>query len=306
MNFWLILILLVLGILAALTALVFISAHVLTRRRPPDPADPPSNYGIDYKEVQLRSRDETPLVGWWIPAEGAPLGTVVMCHGMSGSMDGDTRQMVPLHRAGFNVLMFNLRAHGRSGGKYVTLGMYEKEDILGAVDFLALQYEVKQVGLFAFSMGAGAALIAACSSDRIATIVADGCFARFKVSMARWLRQKRLPLPFWIAWQVAAWALALASLRTEGRIDQIDPILWARHVRCPALFIHGGADVLITEQDTRNLVSECRGQMWLVPGAAHRGAYELDPAAYNQRVIAWLSQYLGGSVDDRPYDVGRS
>ncbi len=130
-----------------------LGATMLLRRRKPDPPDPPSNYGLAFEEVQFTSRDHENLVGWWIPHE-TPIGTVIMCHGQNGSMDGDTHHAVPLHEAGFNVFMFDFRAHGRSGGDCVTMGMYEKEDLLGALDFLGEKYKIVEVGVLGFSMGA--------------------------------------------------------------------------------------------------------------------------------------------------------
>src|SRR5258706_14921810 len=141
-------------------------ASRLMRRRAPDPVDTPRNYGFDSDEVKFTSRDHVRLTGWWIPADNA-VGTIVMCPGQEGSMDGDTRQMVPLHDSGFNVLMFDFRAHGRSEGEVVSMGMYEKEDLLGALDFLMEHYGVEKDGGLGFSMGAAVALVAAAHADRI-------------------------------------------------------------------------------------------------------------------------------------------
>ena len=121
----LVIILIPIGVFGLWIAALNLGANSLLRRRRPDPSDPPSNYGIEFEEVHFPSRDGLNLVGWWIPHDNA-LGTIIMCHGQNGSMDGDTRQMPPLREAGFNVLMFDFRAHGRSEGEAVTMCMYEK------------------------------------------------------------------------------------------------------------------------------------------------------------------------------------
>src|SRR5262249_48832020 len=151
----------------------------------PDPPDRPDNYGISYEEVHFTSRDMVKLFGWWIPAR-KPIGTIVMCHGQEGSMDGDTKQMVPLHDAGFNVFMFDFRAHGQSDGECVSMGMYEKEDLLGALDYLAEQRHVDKVGVLGFSMGAAVALITAALSERICVVVADSSFGQLKNTLTGW------------------------------------------------------------------------------------------------------------------------
>jgi pimeloyl-ACP methyl ester carboxylesterase len=291
-NFCILGLMLTIGGIVAFTLLTAIVARKVTTRRPPDPADPPSNYGIAYEEVHFASRDKTPLVGWWIPARVPGAFTIILCHGQNGSMDHDTRQMVPLHRAGFNVLMFDMRAHGRSGGDQITMGMYEKEDLLGALDHLDTAHGVVRVGVLGFSMGAATALITAALTDRIVAVVADGSFVHFKNTMARQIMRQGVP-SYRVAWQIAAWALVAAAVSTEGRIDQVDVMLWTPHVRCPVLFIHGSADPLITTEEVRRMSELCAGpyELWIVEGVGHRGTYDTNPNKYNARVIDWFNKY---------------
>lgn len=283
-----------LALVGAFAVLTHIGAVRMLRRRPPDPADPPDNYGIAFEEVRFASRDGTALAGWWIPAAMHPArGTVIMCHGQAGSMDGDTAQMVPLHQAGFHVLMFDFRAHGRSAGDEMTMGMFEADDLLGALDYLTVAHGIGRAGVLGFSMGAATALIAAAQTDRIAAIVADSSFTRFKNTMARWLRQ--YGIPYALGWQYVAWMLVAVTVRTRGRIDQIDPVLWVPHVRCPVLFIRGEADPFVSGAEMAELTRLCAGPSarWEVPGAGHREAFKHAPAEYNQRVTAWFAQHLG-------------
>ncbi len=271
---------------------VNLGASYLMRRRRPDPVDTPSNYGIDYEEITFTSRDRVRLVGWWIPAEN-PASTIIMCSGQEGSMDGDTRQMVPLHDAGFNVLMFDFRAHGRSDGTCVSFGMYEKEDLLGAIDYLVDQRHIEKVGVIGFSMGAAVALITAALSERICAVVADSSFGRLRNTITNWSIRRGVPGP--IARQFAIGMLMLASLRTEGRIDQTDPIRWTVHIGPrPILFIHGANDPLVSIHEVSRMASLAEGpvQVWSVDGAGHRGAYQIDPVEYNNRVINWFKRYL--------------
>lgn len=272
-------------------AALAVGTTYLLRRRTPDQSDAPGNYGLDYENVTFTSRDEVKLCGWWIPAEPA-IGTIVMCHGQEGSKDGDTQQMLPLHEAGFNVLMFDFRAHGASEGQQVTMGMYEKEDLLGALDYLAQDRHVEKVGVLGFSMGAAAALIAAALSERIAVIVADSSFVRLKYTLQRWLTRRGIPQ--FIARPFIAGILVGAAVRTEGRIDQADPVLWTPHIGPrPILFIYGDADPFVTPQEVEQMTSQAAGpvQVWFADGVGHRGAYALDPAEYNRRVIDWFKQY---------------
>jgi pimeloyl-ACP methyl ester carboxylesterase len=272
-----------------------VGAMLLMRRRPSDPPDLPENYGIAFEEVAFLSRgDKVRIGGWWIPAEGeSARGTVVMCHGQNGSMDRDTRRMLPLHRAGYNVLMFDFRAHGRSAGQQVTFGMYEKEDLLGALDYLADERGIEKVGIFGFSMGAATGLITAALSDRVACLVVDSPFGRLTRSVAGWIRQRGVPMP--IAREMARWVLAACTIRTAGRIDQTDPVRWTVHIGPrPILYIFGGRDPYVSKREIRRMVNLTVGPtaLWVVDGAGHRGAYNIEPQEYNRRILAWFGKYL--------------
>src|SRR5260221_2614726 len=262
------------------------------RHRRPDPEAPPSNYGLDYEEISFMSRDHIKIVGWWIPALDA-VGTIVVCSGQNGSMDGDTKQIPPLHEAGFNVLMFDFRAHGRSEGDCVTMGMYEKEDLLGALDYLGDVRGIVRVGVLGFSMGAAVALITAALSDRICAVVADGSFGRLKRTLTEYATQRGVPL--FIARSLAGGVLAPSPLRTEGRLDQVDPIRWTLHIGPrPILFIHGNNDRYVSMGEVDRMAGLAQGpvDVWVVDGVGHRGAHSADPVEYNRRVVGWFFQHL--------------
>lgn len=273
------------------------ASTILLRRRPPDPADPPSNYGLAYEPVYFTARDDTPLAGWWIASPQPNHVTVVLVHGHNGSMDGDTAQMAELARAGFNVLMVNLRAHGAgdtaSGGNQVTLGAREYQDVQGALDWLEYAQGVTQVGLVGFSMGAGLAVQVAARDERVRAVVADGALARISDGLTGYGRMRGLPgavmQPF--AWLV----LALASLRAGVWIGGADPVRWAGRVRCPMLFVQGEHDPFVpyvAAESLTRLAWRAAPELWVVPGAGHRDAYQRCPQDYYPHVINFLERNL--------------
>lgn len=266
-------------------------ARALIRPTPPSPPDSPERYGLPYESVQFLSRDGLRLDAWWIPAPQATGRTVIICHGREGSRERELPHAQSLHRAGFNVLMFDFRAHGRSEGQHITFGMYEKDDLLGALDFLTAR-GIERVGVLGFSLGATTAIITAAITDRIAAIVAEGAVARLKPTLARRLWRYGVPLP--LGWLLAAWALAFATTITRGRIDQVDAVRWIGHSRAPILLIHGAQDALVSAAEVAELAARCgsRAMVWQVAGAAHHEASRVAPQAFEQHMLTWFAQYL--------------
>jgi len=283
---------------AALTALLVVIPAALawsfsqrmTARRRPDPPTHPTDYGLPYEEVAFPARDGIPLRGWFIPAAQAR-GTVVFCHGHAGSMDPDLRYAPWFHQAGFSVLMFDLRGHGRSGGERVSMGTLEREDLLGAMDYLAGR-GIARVGVLGFSMGGAVALLTAPLDERVAAVATDGAFVRLEETLVGWAREAA-GLPRWLARPLARAVRYATALRLGVRLQ--DPIHWIGQLAPrPVLLIHGDCDPYISVEAVEALYAAAGEpkELWRVPQAGHRQVDQHCPEAYRSRVVGFFEQHL--------------
>jgi fermentation-respiration switch protein FrsA (DUF1100 family) len=85
----------------------------------------PAAVGLPFHDVRFAARDGCPLHGWWLPAAGEPsLGHILFCHGNAGNIGDRLFEAMVLTRAGFDVLMFDYRGYGHSGGRPDEPGTY--------------------------------------------------------------------------------------------------------------------------------------------------------------------------------------
>ena len=263
----------------------------LIRRRVPDAPSNPTQYGLTYEEVTFPSRDGLTLRGWFIPALEAR-GTVVFCHGHAGSMDPDVKYAPAFHEGGYNVLMFDFRGHGRSEGQHVSMGYYERQDLLGAVDYLRSR-GIDRVGVLGFSMGGAVAMATAPHTEAIRAVISDGGFARLSDAVAAGVRERGLPGS--LAPLVGHPILWLMGLRLGCSPSGADPIRWVDKVAPRALFIIQGAlDPFVTVEEARELYVAAGEpkDIWNVPEAGHREADRHHPEEYRHRVLAFFDQWL--------------
>ncbi|MFB0535590.1 MAG: alpha/beta hydrolase [Anaerolineae bacterium] len=274
-------------------------ASQLIRRRVPDAASDPAQYGLTYEEVTFPSRDGLTLQGWFIPAPEAR-GTVVFCHGHAGSMDPDVQYVPTFHERGYNVLMFDFRGHGRSEGQHVSMGYYERQDLLGAVDYLRSR-GIDRVGVLGFSMGGAVAMATAPHTEAIQAVISDGGFARFSDTVAAGVRERGplhrsgQGLPGFLASLVGHLVVWLMGLRLGCSLSGADPIRWVGKIAPRALFIiHGALDPFITVEEARELYAAAGEpkEIWIVPEAGHRQADRRHPEEYRHRVLAFFDQWL--------------
>jgi fermentation-respiration switch protein FrsA (DUF1100 family) len=85
----------------------------------------PEAAGLPFQDVRFTSQDGCPLHGWWLPAAREPsLGHILFCHGNAGNIGDRLLEATVLTRAGFDVLLFDYRGYGRSGGRPDEPGTY--------------------------------------------------------------------------------------------------------------------------------------------------------------------------------------
>mgnify|MGYP000855322259 CR=1 FL=1 len=133
----------------------------------------PADWGAAYEDVEFAGRDGAPLRGWYIPSRNG--AAVVLLHGHGGNRLSVAFHAATLSRAGYGVLLFDLRAHGQSGGRPFSRGVRGVDDALAAVTWLSHRRDVQaRIGVLGISVGGMLALQAAARNVFIRAVVADG------------------------------------------------------------------------------------------------------------------------------------
>ena len=253
------------------------------------------------------AQDRLPLSGWFFRAgcasPASPAPTVLLCHGVWTGRRECLPMAIRFQQAGYNVLTFDFRAHGLSGGRFTSVGHHETKDVLGAVAYLLTRPEVDptRIGVVGFSMGAAATIRAAAECPEIAAVVADSAYATFVDAVRSSFRQVAV-LPHYpfapLALRCARWIVNVDArqLRPVDAIRAISPR--------PLLITHGGADEIVPAQHALLLfqAAEEPKELWIVPDVGHVGARDTNPDGYFARVEGFLRQAL---ADPLPLEARR-
>lgn len=134
---------------------------------------------VKFEDVEFRASDGTELSGWLFEGrQGFP--AVVLCHGLGEGKAANLNLAIELQTLGFTVLAFDFRGQGGSGGDGIGLGILEKRDVLGAVDFLAAGQTgdglPRKLGVYGVGTGAHAAVLAAADRPEVRVMVLDGLY----------------------------------------------------------------------------------------------------------------------------------
>ena len=249
---------------------------------------------IPFEDVTIHSFDGTRLYGWWMAAaRRAP--TVVVLHGVKKNRTDVLRAALVLRRAGFNILMFDGRAHGDSEGRYVTYGFYERRDVESAIQWLVKEKRISRnrVGLMGESMGAAIALQVVAHNDWIRAVWADSPFASLRRVSEEFLRRVT-KLPDAVLNPVLWTSIQVANYRGKFDVESVDPLSLASRIKCPVYLIHGTADQLIPPQHSQNIYEALCGEreLWVVEGARHARSIRHSKQEYSERLIRFFKEKL--------------
>jgi pimeloyl-ACP methyl ester carboxylesterase len=274
---------------------VFFCACILStlpvfKRHPQKETHSPSELGLAFETVQLFTRDKISLTGWWIPVSGSHQA-IIMLHGYAGSMDPDLKYAPHLHAAGFNVLMFDFRAHGRSSGKMCTLGARERADVVAAADFVKSK-ECTWIGLLGFSMGGRAAILSAPLISGVGAMISDGGPPLLTTVITNDLKRKKIPLL--IAFVYSRVMLLGGPILSGVNLFRIEPLYqaWQLH-GIPSLFINGEQDLYTQKWEIEKVVKDAgpQAELWSVPEAKHRNIEDTRPEEYIQKVLTFFKAH---------------
>ena len=277
----------------------FLIAQGLTKADRKEQEDHPSAHGLAFEEVEFAPRGgDARLSGWYIAGDPDRLN-VIFVHGLGSKRSGDKAVGIAagLVERGYSALLFDLRAHGSSGGGKVSGGYFERLDLLGAFDFLTGRgVPAHRIGVLGFSMGAATTVLAAAEEPAIRAIVLDSPYAKASSFIGQETARKTV-FPEWIVpiflpttrlMASTIYGINLAAMVPERAVERVD---------YPILVIHGTGDKRIPFEHGERVhrAAHAESELWLVADVDHVDAFIEHPKEYVDRLDRYFAKRLSES-----------
>jgi uncharacterized protein len=258
----------------------------------------PQDFDLSYEDVVFQSRkDKLNLKGWLIRAAASQY-TITFSHGYGKDRLHDNIPALALAKDfvqhGYNVLLFDYRNSGESEGNLTSMGQYEIDDLLGALDFIKSQGDIgEHVGVIGFSMGAATALMAAARDEGFEVAIADSSFADLTTYLEENLPVwSRLPaIPF------NAIIKRMVPILTGLDSKVVSPIKEIGQVKGWILLIHGARDTKVPVENSQELFRAAkltREHLIIIPDANHIQGYKVNSELYKAKLFTFLDKWKVG------------
>lgn len=240
--------------------------------------------------VVVRARDGVSLRAWWLEPGKSNGSCVMVLHGIADSRAGAAGFAPMFLEQGYRVLLPDSRAHGESGGEFITYGLLEKYDAIAWAHWLHAQGCRGIYGL-GESLGGSILIQAASVAPVFRAIVAECPYADLR-EIGEYRVRGMAPLPGLFAKAVISSGLVYARFFDGLDLRQVSPVKTIAWTATPILLIHGLRDFRTPPSQSRELAAaNPHDPLWLVPNAGHCGASAAAPVEFRRRVLGWFEDH---------------
>jgi fermentation-respiration switch protein FrsA (DUF1100 family) len=238
-----------------------------------DLVETPEDWGLEYENVTLKTKDDIKLHGWFIPRQGATR-TLLFFHGNAGNISHRRESVMIFHQLGLNVFIFDYRGYGNSQGKPSESGLFS--DAMAAWHYLEHEKGLarQQVIIFGRSLGGSVA------ANLAATMQPRGLILESTFSSAKDMAKVIFPI-----------LSRIIPLRFEfNTVERI------KHVTSPLLVVHSTEDDIIPFKLGEKVYRAANQPKYLIKiHGDHNYGFLLSQADYEQALKAFLSKHATDS-----------
>jgi pimeloyl-ACP methyl ester carboxylesterase len=220
------------------------------------------------------------LKGWRCSANGVRRGTIVYLHGTADNRTSSAGVIRRFGPRGLDVIAYDSRGHGESGGAACTYGFFEKHDLHGVLDTIASG----PIVLLGTSLGGAVALQEAAGDRRVTAVIAAEVFSDLRTVAAE-------RAPFFFTEGAIRQTFQLAAEQGHFEVDAVSPERAAADIIVPVLLVHGAMDIDTRPEHSQRVFAALKGpkRLILVPNAGHNGS--LRPEVWEE-IERWIDQVM--------------
>jgi len=222
-------------------------------------------------------------------AKTAPWAMVL--HGYTGWKEEMYPYAYNFYKAGYNVLVPDMRAQGESEGKYIGLGWADKADNLKWLSYITKNYPGSEIVIYGLSMGGAASLMLSADEalpSAVKCVIADSAFtdakSMFKNKVHDWVG-----LP---TFGLVDTAGLLLKLQGGYDLNDASALKAVAKAKVPILFIGGTDDKTVPISNLYALYEACstKKEQLVISGAGHGQCADKEPELFYSSIFSFIDE----------------
>ena len=196
------------------------------------------------------------------------------------------------HSLGYNILMPDLRGHGKSEGSYVGMGWHDRLDILKWIDLIIKENKDAKILLHGISMGAGTVMMVSGEElpENVKVIIEDCGYTSAKEQLAYNLKTMfKLP-----SFPILNFCSLITKIKDNYFISEASAIKQLQKAKVPILFIHGDKDKFVPFYMLDKLYNACSSKKdkLIIKDVGHAKSESLKSDLYWNKVEDFIKPYM--------------
>ena len=244
----------------------------------------------NYSDKYIESYDKLQLHSYVVTQNSNKWAIVVHGYGGSGKLMSDKSKY--FYDMGYNVLIPDLRGHGKSEGDYIGMGWKDRLDIISWINFIIKENPNAEIVLHGTSMGAATVLMTSGENlpSNVKAIVADCAYTsawdEFSYQLETYLK---VPSSY-----ILNVTNMVTKLKAGYSLKEASALESVKKATVPILFIHGDKDKFVPYSMMDKLYDATISpkEKLTIEGGEHANSDLVSPFLYWLTVEDFLNQYV--------------
>lgn len=244
----------------------------------------------NYSDKYIESYDKLQLHSYVVTQNSNKWAIVVHGYGGSGKLMSDKSKY--FYDMGYNVLIPDLRGHGKSEGDYIGMGWKDRLDIISWINFIINENPNAEIVLHGTSMGAATVLMTSGENlpSNVKAIVADCAYTsawdEFSYQLETYLK---VPSSY-----ILNVTNMVTKLKAGYSLKEASALECVKKATVPILYIHGDKDKFVPYSMMDKLYDATNSpkEKLTIEGGEHANSDLVSPFLYWLTLEDFLNQYV--------------
>lgn len=245
----------------------------------------------DKSSVYINSFDSLRLHSYEIKESNNNKWAITV-HGYTANAEYMSSIAYKYYTLGYNLIVPDLRGHGKSEGHYIGMGWHDRLDIIKWIEYILNKDENAQILLHGISMGAATVMMVSGEElpKNVKVIIEDCGYTGAKEQLAYKLKNM-FKLPSFPLLNICS---IITKIKAKYFISEASAIDQIKKSKTPILFIHGDKDKFVPFYMLEELYNGCNAykDKLIINNAGHAKCEKVDSDLYWDKVITFISKFI--------------